>query len=239
MDGISQPGVQGFTNPVPGQTVVPAGVILLGEDGDATSRPSWAIDGSFLAFRQLKQLVPEYDKFLTDNPINAPGLTPAQGSALLGARLVGRWKSVRACYSSVLSLSNMVCSISRVPPLILPHSLMIPRLQRIQTATATSHTLTPMQTLHPTSPDAPSLRTPERLLPAPILTQSIFRITLCDREFPMARKVCYTLLLLSISILTCFHQVTSQEAQSNTTTIERGLAFGVWWCISPKALRHS
>lgn len=99
MDGISQPGVQGFTNPVPGQTVVPAGMILLGEDGDATSRPTWAIDGSFLAFRQLKQLVPEYDKFLTDNPINAPGLTPAQGSALLGARLVGRWKSVRACYS--------------------------------------------------------------------------------------------------------------------------------------------
>lgn len=71
---------------------------------------------------------------------------------------------------------------------------MIPRLQRIQTATTTLHTLTPVQTLYPTSRDAPSLRTPERLLPAPTLTQSILRITLCDREFPMARKVCYRLL---------------------------------------------
>lgn len=46
-----------------------------------------------MAFRQLKQLVPEFDKFLTDNPLPVPGLTPEQGSALLGARMVGRWKS--------------------------------------------------------------------------------------------------------------------------------------------------
>jgi len=96
MDGISQPAVDGFASPLPGQEVVPAGVILLGEDSDpnAASRPSWAKDGTFLAFRQLAQNVPEFNKFLTDNPIIEDGLTPEQGSELLGARMVGRWKSV-------------------------------------------------------------------------------------------------------------------------------------------------
>ncbi|KAF8583284.1 dye-decolorizing peroxidase precursor [Ramaria rubella] len=94
MDGISQPGITGFTaNPVPGQTVIDPGHILLGEAGDTITRPAWAKDGSFLAFRQLKQLVPEFNKFLTDNPIIEPGLTRQQGSDLLGARMVGRWKS--------------------------------------------------------------------------------------------------------------------------------------------------
>jgi deferrochelatase/peroxidase EfeB len=95
MDGISQPGITGFTaNPTPGQIVIDPGHILLGETGDATTRPSWAKDGSFLAFRQLKQFVPEFEKFLADNPVQEPGLTPAQGSALMGARMMGRWKSV-------------------------------------------------------------------------------------------------------------------------------------------------
>jgi deferrochelatase/peroxidase EfeB len=95
MDGISQPGITGFTaNPTPGQTVIDPGNILVGETGDLVPRPAWAKDGSFLAFRQLKQLVPEFEKFLTDNPIIEPGLTPEQGSALMGARMVGRWKSV-------------------------------------------------------------------------------------------------------------------------------------------------
>ncbi|KAJ7098361.1 fungal peroxidase [Mycena epipterygia] len=93
-DGISNPAVVGFNAvpPKPGQAVVPPGQILLGEDSDI-ARPAWAKDGSFLAFRQLKQLVPEFNKFLTDNPINEPGLTPQQGSDLLGARMIGRWKS--------------------------------------------------------------------------------------------------------------------------------------------------
>ena len=95
MDGISQPAITGFTsNPMPGQVVIDPGHILLAETGDTTARPAWAKDGSFLAFRQLKQLVPEFDKFLTDNPINEPGLTRQQGSDLMGARMIGRWKSV-------------------------------------------------------------------------------------------------------------------------------------------------
>ncbi|KAJ6501278.1 hypothetical protein DFH09DRAFT_326447 [Mycena vulgaris] len=94
LDGISNPAVKGFQSPLPGQAVVPAGEILLGETGDSIARPSWAKDGSFLVFRQLKQLVPEFNKFLTDNPIRAPGIrTQQQGSDLLGARMIGRWKS--------------------------------------------------------------------------------------------------------------------------------------------------
>ncbi|KDN45326.1 hypothetical protein RSAG8_04913, partial [Rhizoctonia solani AG-8 WAC10335] len=93
-DGISNPAVEGIGEPLPGQRVVPPGVILCGKTKDSVpSRPDWALEGSFLAFRQLEQLVPEFDKFLADNPIVLPGLTREQGSELLGARLVGRWKS--------------------------------------------------------------------------------------------------------------------------------------------------
>ncbi|KIK63491.1 hypothetical protein GYMLUDRAFT_241961 [Collybiopsis luxurians FD-317 M1] len=93
MDGISNPAVSGFSTPLPGQAVVAPGIILAGEQGDGTSRPSWATDGSFLAFRQLKQRVPEFNKFLLDNALSEPNLTVAQNAELLGARMMGRWKS--------------------------------------------------------------------------------------------------------------------------------------------------
>ncbi|OBZ72595.1 Dye-decolorizing peroxidase msp1 [Grifola frondosa] len=82
LDGISQPAVKDFdTKPNPGQETKPV------------TRPAWALDGSFLALRYLFQLVPEFNTFLKKNPLPLPGLTPEQGSELLGARLVGRWKS--------------------------------------------------------------------------------------------------------------------------------------------------
>ncbi|KAJ7641153.1 hypothetical protein FB45DRAFT_899535, partial [Roridomyces roridus] len=94
LDGISNPAVQGFQTALPGQAVIPPGEILVGENGDDVQRPAWAKDGSFLVFRQLKQLVPEFNKFLSDNPITTvPGLTRQQGSDLFGARMMGRWKS--------------------------------------------------------------------------------------------------------------------------------------------------
>jgi deferrochelatase/peroxidase EfeB len=101
LDGIAQPAIAGFNTQVQnGQSLILPGIILLGEPGDQFARPAWAKDGSFLVFRQLAQLVPEFDKFLTDNPIQDPtgavSLTPAQGSELLGARMIGRWKSVCA-----------------------------------------------------------------------------------------------------------------------------------------------
>ncbi|KAK7688865.1 hypothetical protein QCA50_007554 [Cerrena zonata] len=44
-----------------------------------------------MVFRYLFQLVPEFNTFLKKNPIQGP--PPDVGSELLGARLVGRWKS--------------------------------------------------------------------------------------------------------------------------------------------------
>ena len=77
------------------------GVILTGEPGDnVTTRPSWAKDGSFLVFRQLQQFVPEFNAFLTANAPPVSGMTQAQSAELLGARMVGRWKSVsRVAYN--------------------------------------------------------------------------------------------------------------------------------------------
>lgn len=87
-------------HPNPGQETVRQGIILLGRDGDAptlngsaVTRPSWALDGSFLVLRYLFQLVPEFNTFLRQNAITSTGLTAVEGSELLGARLVGRWKS--------------------------------------------------------------------------------------------------------------------------------------------------
>ncbi|GAP93476.1 hypothetical protein SAMD00023353_13300010 [Rosellinia necatrix] len=96
-DGLSQPAVKDVDAGVisePGEEPVSQGVILLGRDN--TARPSWALDGSFLVFRYLKQLVPEFDSFLEANALDVPyARAPGDptGAELLGARLVGRWKS--------------------------------------------------------------------------------------------------------------------------------------------------
>ncbi|KAH7103753.1 DyP-type peroxidase [Auriculariales sp. MPI-PUGE-AT-0066] len=94
MDGIAQPAVRGFNIfPHPGQLVVPAGIILTGETGDNATRPAWTKDGSFLAFRELQQLVPEFDKFVADKAAPFDNFTASQSAELFGARIVGRWKS--------------------------------------------------------------------------------------------------------------------------------------------------
>jgi hypothetical protein len=145
LDGISNPAVDGFTTtPKPGQgPAVPAGTLLLGENGDFVPRPAWAKDGSFLVFRQLAQLVPEFDKFVTNNAIVKPGLTLQQGADLLGARMVGRWKSVRLLFVRSSFFTNgyrirVLPSISRPLPTTLPS-------ERIQTATTTSLLATPVK----------------------------------------------------------------------------------------------
>ncbi|KAM5542891.1 hypothetical protein V8D89_003275 [Ganoderma adspersum] len=99
LDNISQPAVKDFdTKPNPGQETVRQGVILCGREGDVVAnsspeqpftRPAWALDGSFLALRYFFQLVPEFDNFLKASADPTKGLS----SDLLGARLVGRWKS--------------------------------------------------------------------------------------------------------------------------------------------------
>ncbi|KAJ7624892.1 fungal peroxidase [Roridomyces roridus] len=104
LDGISNPAIQGFDdNPLPGQASVATGEILLGEVNDTMTRPAWAKDGSFFVFRQLEQLVPEFDKYLTDNPIVESGLTVQEGADLLGARMIGRWPSGAPVFLSPLA----------------------------------------------------------------------------------------------------------------------------------------
>lgn len=119
-DGLSQPAVKGVNAGVisePGEKPVRQGVVLLGREGDdgvvppgqqplGVKRPQWAVDGSFLAFRYLKQLVPEFNAFLAANALKIP-FPPApgdpNGAELLGARLVGRWKSGTLSFFIVLS----------------------------------------------------------------------------------------------------------------------------------------
>jgi len=89
---------------LPGQTVVNPGVILLGQPGDLITRPPWTKNGSFLVYRHLKQLVPEFNTFLKEVVLRSifdpaqPGLTSDAEDLekrinFLGARLIGRWKS--------------------------------------------------------------------------------------------------------------------------------------------------
>jgi Dyp-type peroxidase family len=91
MDGISEPAVDGIVAPLPGQPVIRPGVLLIGRDGDTVQRPDWALDGSILVYRHLEQKVPEFDEFKRKHAL--PADTPEEGAELLGARLVGRWKS--------------------------------------------------------------------------------------------------------------------------------------------------
>ncbi|KAJ4303435.1 dye-decolorizing heme-containing peroxidase [Kalmusia sp. IMI 367209] len=87
-DGVSDPSVQDVDAINPGQTVIDQGVALLGRGIDASNgRPDWALDGSFMAFRKLPQLVPEFEKFLLDSA------GTQEAADLMGARMVGRWKS--------------------------------------------------------------------------------------------------------------------------------------------------
>jgi len=100
LDSISNPAIKPLTGVLPGQASVSPGVLVCGLDGDVdakasqpVARPSWAKNGSFLVYRHLNQLVPEFNKFLYDNALLFPLIPRDQGSELLGARLVGRWKS--------------------------------------------------------------------------------------------------------------------------------------------------
>ncbi|KAH7100800.1 DyP-type peroxidase [Auriculariales sp. MPI-PUGE-AT-0066] len=95
LDGIGQPAISGWDiSPRRGQQVVTPGIILAGEPGDTVrGRPLWTKDGSFLAFRQLKQLVPEFEAFIDVKAPAVDGLTAHESKDLFAARMVGRWKS--------------------------------------------------------------------------------------------------------------------------------------------------
>ena len=67
-DGVSQPAITGFnTKPKPGQPICGPEVILMGHDAEGPATPAWIKDGTFMTFRLLKQMVPEFDEFLKKN----------------------------------------------------------------------------------------------------------------------------------------------------------------------------
>ncbi|CAE6530538.1 unnamed protein product [Rhizoctonia solani] len=105
-DGISQPAIRGLGVPLPGQILVDPGVIIAGFKGDPalSKRPEWAKNGAMMVFRKLEQSVVEWDKYMLENGQNYqnvpggkagvnPPLSREDGAQLLGARLIGRWKS--------------------------------------------------------------------------------------------------------------------------------------------------
>ena len=88
LDGVSQPGINGLTAPFPGQRLLDPGFFAFGYAPNANPPLQWMTNGSFMVFRRLKQFVPEFDQFQLTQAA-ALGMDPV----LLGARLVGRWKS--------------------------------------------------------------------------------------------------------------------------------------------------
>jgi len=90
-----------LVQPHNGQIEVDPGVIVMGYKGDPKleQRPEWTKDGSIMVFQKLEQDVPEFEKYVTENGKKlalSEKLTEPEGAALFGARLMGRWKSVRS-----------------------------------------------------------------------------------------------------------------------------------------------
>ncbi|MCE9621426.1 MAG: Dyp-type peroxidase [Actinomycetia bacterium] len=109
-DGISQPGVRGFTVPAnpddaeqgaPGQDLLWPGEFVLGYPSQAgpgadvevqgpiaTSGPDWTKNGSYLVFRRLRQDVAGFRAF-----IRSVAKDQGLSEDLAGAKIVGRYKS--------------------------------------------------------------------------------------------------------------------------------------------------
>jgi Dyp-type peroxidase family len=115
-DGISQPGVRGFTeqeNPedadqgIPGQDLVWPGEFVLGyptqvgepsadDPGELNTEPgpvevtgpAWAVDGSYVVYRRLRQDVAGFRSFVA-----AAAEEQGIGTDVMGAKLVGRYES--------------------------------------------------------------------------------------------------------------------------------------------------
>ena len=120
-DGVSQPGVRGQIAPgvaltpnlgtdedqgMPGQDLLWPGEFVFGlpgQDGDADDftvegpivEPPipFMNNGAFLVFRRLAQKVPEFHQAVKAAAATTGGSTDEASADLLGAQLVGRWKS--------------------------------------------------------------------------------------------------------------------------------------------------
>lgn len=116
-DGISQPGIAGFTTASKGGAPIATGEFLIGypdQDGHVSgsatpagpppqsgqagypgpgtpggpAMPEWTRNGSFAVYRRLRQDVAGFRNFVTQSAATI-GLSPDQ----VGAKLVGRWPS--------------------------------------------------------------------------------------------------------------------------------------------------
>jgi len=102
---------------IKGQREVNPGAVILGYKGDpvyddrtALARPTFTKDGSFMVFRKLEQNVLYLEDYINQNwrtidqVINNIQLTEAQRKALFGARMFGRFKSVRNATPKLIPL---------------------------------------------------------------------------------------------------------------------------------------
>jgi Dyp-type peroxidase family len=108
-DLISQPGIRGLTKPsqpnrapdqgLPGQDLLWPGEFVLGYPSQNPKDPGkpgpipplpapWARNGSYMVFRRLEQMVPEFHRFIAAQAARL-GIDPE----LLASRMVGRWRS--------------------------------------------------------------------------------------------------------------------------------------------------
>ncbi|OBZ73081.1 Dye-decolorizing peroxidase msp1 [Grifola frondosa] len=106
-DGVSQPALRGLVKPHKGQLQADPGVVVMGYKGDPLlkTRPAWMKDGTYMVIRKLEQDVPYFNKYLQfyspnwrdyvpkDHDSNKDPLSTKEAEELVGARLVGRWKS--------------------------------------------------------------------------------------------------------------------------------------------------
>ncbi|HEV7804209.1 MAG TPA: Dyp-type peroxidase [Solirubrobacteraceae bacterium] len=119
-DGVSQPGVRGrlpsgapLTETTgtsenqgePGQDLLWPGEFLFGypeqdptktlEDEGPVHEPpiEFMRNGAYLVFRRLAQLVPEFDQAVKDQAALTGGASDESSAELMGAQMVGRWKS--------------------------------------------------------------------------------------------------------------------------------------------------
>jgi len=91
-DGVSQPGITDIAALFPGQRSIDTSEFVFGTGTKPIqpipANPALAKNGSFMVFRRLIQKVPEFNQF-----VNTQALALGVDPVILGARLVGRWKS--------------------------------------------------------------------------------------------------------------------------------------------------
>ncbi len=120
-DGVSQPGVRGTVPPgepltpttsaeenqgAPGQDLLWPGEFLFGYAGQDKTAPTFPVkgpvveppipfmaNGAYLVFRRLAQLVPEFNAAVKAAAATTAGSPNPTSADLLGAQMVGRWKS--------------------------------------------------------------------------------------------------------------------------------------------------